>query len=333
MLDVLAPILVTWLVISVMMQIGAWWTVRLARRKASPCFGADVVPPAEGEPLCITVLGDLQKGVTDVVRPLAASLRERKPHLLLSTGDLVSHGEAPYFGIVFDAFEHAGIETPTRVTPGNHDLYPSRWKDAVGGPLFAKHFGGRRWVLDVGPLLIVSMDTGTRESQEPEIEWLKEQRATHGGRPWIALTHRPLIDIRDDGTTHEHDLSDLRAVLTTDRPELVLCGHLHDDHDLVHDGVKYVVSAGGDVSGTPLVRGAFSLVHIEVGQDGNVSVERTVHNRKRSWRALFNKLAVRFWKDRRKPMYAFLAAPAVPIMLLLGAYVPIRDPGTAFPTS
>lgn len=331
MLHVLLPIALTWLVLSLLMQLGAVRAARLARRPAAACFRAPIAPVAADEPLRITVLGDLQKGVTDVVKPLAASLRERSPHLLLSTGDLVSHGEAPYFGIVFDAFEHAGIETPARVTPGNHDLYPSRWKEAVGGPLFERHFGGRRFVLDLGRLLVIGLDTGTRASQEPEIRWLREMRATHAGRPWIVLTHRPLIDIRDDGTTLAHDLEDLRAVLAADPPRLVLCGHLHDDHDLVHEGVQYVVSAGGDVSGTPLVRGAFSLVHITIDPAGEVTVERTVHRRRRSWRALRNKLAVRFWKDRRKPAFAVLAAPTAPLFRVLGLYVPVRDPGASFP--
>lgn len=314
-----------WLLVSAAMQSAATRAATLAAREAPPCFRAPPGAPASGQPLRLAFFGDLQKGVTDVVDPLAKALRAEGAHLLVCSGDFVSHGEAPYYGIVLDAFARADVRTPVRVVPGNHDLYPRRSKDdRIGGPLFEGHFGPRQWVLDLGPLRLVGVDTGadwTIKKQLPQIERALEAQ---GGAPWVAVTHRPPFQFDDEPATLYPDLGPLAAFFETHRPALVVAGHLHQFKDVVVNHVRYIVNAhGGDVAGDTLRRRNFELVFLDVAADGSFETRIEQYARRTSLRALRHKLYVRMWADRRKRIGRVLAAPAAILWKLFGWYVPV----------
>ncbi|MFV1958081.1 MAG: metallophosphoesterase, partial [Planctomycetota bacterium] len=121
---ILLGVLGAWIAISFAIECLAWRASRLGRRPPPACFRA---PPRRGggeRSASLVFLGDVQRGIADVARPLAAALEERPADLLVSSGDLAAHGEAPYYGVLLEAFDRAGIDTPVRAVPGNHDLFP-----------------------------------------------------------------------------------------------------------------------------------------------------------------------------------------------------------------
>lgn len=314
-----------WLAVSALYQWGAARAAALGRLPAPDCFGPREVAPERSAPLRLVFLGDLQRGVLDTVGPLAEVLRETGADLLVSSGDLVSHGEAPYYGIVLEAFGRAGIETPVRVVPGNHDLLPRRSKDdRIGGALFERHFGPRHWACRLGPVLLVGLDVGADWLLEPQLPWLERTLAEAAGTPWICVAHRPPWYFDAPERAPYGDLAPLLPVLEGRPPLLVVAGHLHDYRDETVNGVRYVVNAhGGDVHGLALKRGDFELLHVSVQADGSLRVEPRRYRRRLSWRAAWNQVCVRLWADRRRPLGALLALPVGLLLRLLGRGVPV----------
>ena len=304
---------------------------RLGRLEAPACFRAD---PPVGDRARLAFLGDVQRGIADVARPLAAALAEEKADLLVSSGDFIAHGEAPYYGVALDAFARAPVLTPTRVVPGNHDLFPRRWRDPTGGyALFEARFGPADWLCRVGPVLVAGIDDAVRGVTDEDLAALRAALAAHEG-PWVAVCHRPPRLFLEEGAPVEEDLVDLVAFLEAHPPLLVVCGHLHERFERVIGGVRYVVNAhGGDVHGLGLDRGPFELLRVDVEADGRASERFTTH-RRRPWpRVYWNQLAVRCWWSRRRGLGRVLAAPAALVLGALGVRAPLERPVSTEPGS
>ena len=314
-----------WCLVAVFIEVLARRAARLGRRDAPPCFAAE---PAASAGARLAFLGDVQRGIADIARPLAAALRDEGADLLVSSGDFVAHGEAPYYGVALDAFAHAPIETPTRVVPGNHDLLPRRWRDPTRGyGLFRAAFGSPDWICRVGPVLVAGIDDAVRSVTAADLEPLARAVADHGGGPWIAVCHRPPRLFAIEGAPVEEDLVDLVAFLEAHPPLLVVCGHLHERLEREVGGVRYVVNAhGGDVHGMGLDRGPFDLLRIDVAEDGAVR-ERFTSHRRRPWLRVYgNQLAVRCWWARRQGLGRVLAWPAAWVFARLGVRAPLERP-------
>ena len=314
-----------WVALSILIQAGAAWAAALARRKAPACFHPDGPPLPASPSVRLAFLGDLQRGVLDVPAPLSAALREADVDLLISSGDFVSHGEAPYYGVLLAAFERAEFTTPVRVVPGNHDLWPRRSKDdRIGGRLFEQRFGARHWVIDTGPVLLIGLDNGADWLLDDQLSWLQATLRASAGQPWICVCHRPPRLLDQEGMPPPADLEALVVELEAHPPALVVSGHLHAYRDETVNGVRYIVNAhGGDVHGLGLLRNDFELLQVHFSTEAEMTIERTRHRRKRSWRTAGDQLAVRLWSDRRKPLGAFLGLPAGLLLKLIGRQVPV----------
>ncbi len=323
--ELLLLVALLWLGGGLVVEAGAWWAVRVGRVAAPPCFSAEPAGPGPSGLVRIAFLGDVQRGVADVVRPLAAALAARPADLLVSSGDFVAHGEAPYYGTLLDAFAHAGIETPIRVVPGNHDLFPRRVRDpAAGYELFSARFGPPSWVVRLGVLAVVGIDDAVPRAYEAWSVWLEETLAATPG-PWIAVCHRPprRVDLPD--APPDTDLAGLVATLERRPPLLVVCGHLHEAYDREVNGVRYVVNAhGGDVHGLALTRGPFELHRVEVGPDGGFRLDVERHPRRPWLRVYVRQLAVRCWWSRRRGGGRLLTLPAGILLSAIGLRAPLR---------
>ena len=304
---------------------GAARAAALGRRTAPACFDPTAHAPLAGPAVHLAFLGDLQRGVMDVARPLAAHARSADVDLLVSSGDFVSHGEAPYYGLLLEAFERAGLDTPMRVVPGNHDLWPRRSKDDdIGGALFEARFGPRHWAECAGPVLLVGLDTGGDWLIEAQLPWLEQTLAGAPAVPWICVSHRAPYFFDAPAPTPRADLAALLPVLSARPPLLFVSGHEHTYRDESVDGVRYIVNAhGGDVHGLALQRADFELLHVRVSADGAFEVEPRPYKRRRAWPVARDQFAVRLWADRRKPLGAFLGLPAALLLKALRRYVPV----------
>jgi predicted phosphodiesterase len=326
--------LAAWLLVGLVLEIGARRAERLGRRRPPPAFSAPPRTGADGASARIAFLGDLQRGVANVARPLARRLAQRPVDLLVSSGDLVAHGEAPYYGTLLSAWERHRIDTPTRAVPGNHDLFPRGVRDAsLGGALFESRIGPRHWALRVGPVLVVGLDDATRAVTGPQMSWLLSTLREHAGVPWIAVCHRPPRNVQEPDARPETDLLGLVALFEERAPLLVVCGHLHERVEREVNGVRYVVNAlGGDVHGTGLLRGPAELLEVAVGPGAPASC---LHGfvplrRAASLRVLLDQFCVRLWRERRTRAGRLVAAPATLLFALLGSRLPSRPPGRAW---
>jgi hypothetical protein len=305
-------VLACWVLVALVMAHGVRRSRALGEVRAPECFRSTAWPPPGPTEVRITFLGDLQRGVADAARPLARVLEEKGSHLLVSSGDFAAHGEAPFYGIALDAFAGAGIRTPTRVVPGNHDLFPRRHRDpTIGRAVFEQRLGPRWWSLRTGPVLVVGLDDALGPLDAEQDAWLRGVLAAHPGTPWVVVCHRPPRRLDLPGTPPDGDLKGLVALFEARPPLLVVSGHLHRYAEAVVAGVPYVVNAhGGDVQGFGLGRGEFELLHLRVAPDGSVAREVTRHRRRPWGRVLVNQLWVRCWARRSRGLGAVLAFPA-----------------------
>lgn len=324
----LAGIAGGWLGASLVLHLAARRAAALGRRRPARAAGLRPALPGPHEALELAFLGDLQRGVEDVPGPLADALRARAAHLLVSSGDLACHGEAPWHGLVHEALDRAGLATPFRAVPGNHDLYPSRCRDdRHGGPVFERFLGARSWALDLGRLLLVGLDTGA--SWRAELEWPAVQAwlAARPERPWLLVTHRPPWRLDDAGQPPYEDLRVLCRHLRARPPVLYVCGHLHASHDTTREDLRLVVNAdGGDVDGRGGRRRDWQLLRVAVAPDGEVHVAFERLPRRRHGRTALDRLAIRAAASRRRALGAVLAAPVALLLTPLGAAVPVQRP-------
>jgi len=259
-------------------------------------------PPHVQAPATIAFLGDVQKGVRAVAHPVVQALARERAAFLVSSGDLASHGEAAYHGIVSRAFKRAGLSIPFLVAAGNHDVQPSGVRDsAPGRRLFESLYGPRTWVASVGPLLVIGCDNGGAWLDDGQLDRIERELEVRPDAPWLLVIHRPprnllLPDAPPDGGSGR-----LLALLARRAPEAVVSGHLERDAEAVVDGVRYVVNAdGGDTSGDSLRAPAtFRLLLVDVAVDGSVSLRRLELARRADRSVALDQLAVRLWADSR----------------------------------
>lgn len=264
---------------------------------------ANARPPTIAAPATLAFLGDVQKGIRAVAGPVVEAIAHERVAFLVSSGDLASHGEAPYHGIVGRAFDRAGLSVPLLVAPGNHDLQPSGVRDpAPGRRMFERLYGPRTWVATVGPLRVIGCDNGGAWIDDPQVDWLERELASHPSAPYLLVLHRPPLNLLEDGYPPDGNTVRLRALLAARPPQCVISGHLERDAEKVVDGVRYVVNAeGGDVSGDPW-RGprSFRLLLVDVASDGVVSLRRIELPRRRDPAVALDQFAVRLWSDSRR---------------------------------
>jgi predicted phosphodiesterase len=301
-----------WLAAALLLAWGRWGARRLASVPAPPCFRA---PPRTGggsaDRARLAFLGDMQRGVADVARPLARLVAERPVDLLVSSGDFVSHAEAACYGLALDAFTAAGVETPVRVVPGNHDLFPRRVRDpSRGAALFEARFGPRWWAERVGPVLVVGVDDAVAPPDAAQMRWLEATLAERAGAPWVLVCHRPPRRVDLPGAPPSPGLEALVEATRRHPPALVVSGHWHRPAEALVDGVPWVVNPlGGDVHRAPLGLGRFEVLWATVHADGRVERE-TVRPRRRPWlRVLLHQLQVRLDRESRRPLGRLLAFP------------------------
>lgn len=272
-------------------KLASYGAARTAANRRPPCVEA---------PATIAFLGDVQKGVRVVAGPIVEALARERVSFLVSSGDLASHGAAPYHGIVGRAFDRAGLAIPFLVAPGNHDVQPTRVRDPEPGRrLFESLWGPRTFAASVGPLVILGCDNGGAALDDRQLDWIEHELEIRPHAPWILVIHRSPRNPLLEGHPAEAGTDRLFALFRRRRPECVVSGHLARDADVVIDDVRYVVNAdGGDVSGDPwLGPKTFRLLLADVASDGHVSLRSVELVRRRDRSVAIDQFAVRLWSD------------------------------------
>lgn len=298
---------------------------RALARRGAPRTTANRAPPTLAAPARIAFLGDVQRGLREVAGPVVEAVRREGAALLVSSGDLASHGEAPYHGLVGAAFDRAGLAVPLLVAPGNHDLERSGHAAGdEGRRLFEAVVGPRRFTARVGPLLVVGVDDGVHPLDADLWTWVGDVVTAHAG-PWLYVGHRPPRRMLEPGCPPGARCAGLLEVFARRPPVLAVSGHLERDVEAVVDGVRYVVNAeGGDVAGGAwFAPPTFHLRVADVDAAGQVTLRRLELRRKTSLRTTLDQLLVRAWSSgRRFPALVFAAPARAAVGLLRGTVDP-----------
>jgi 3',5'-cyclic AMP phosphodiesterase CpdA len=181
-------------------------------------------------------------------RDLLAHLVQRRPDLVVITGDLVSLSLESEYEQASQLLQAAGLEPEsTLVVPGNHDRY-TPGADRRG----AFEQGMRAWlppdlqrdgwpmVLPLGPILVAGLDTAVWRGpiraagyleplQLARLDQLAGQSQAEDRHLVVAMHHPPF---RLEGPLLHHYRAGLEGVerlepLLARLPATVLCGHLH----------------------------------------------------------------------------------------------------------
>lgn len=306
---------------------AALFLAGLVRARALARVGlraANAAPPSLPAPARVVFLGDVQRGIRDVAGPLADVVRAEGAALVVSSGDLASHGDAAYHGLVGVALRRAGLGVPLLVAPGNHDLERSGHEDgAAGRARFERLVGPRRFTARVGPLLLVGTEDAIDPSEDEAWAFVEAAVAAHDG-PWLLVTHRPPLRMHVPGTPPAPRCAPLFAWIARRPPVAVVSGHLARDAETEVDGVRYIVNAeGGDVDGRRwFAPPTFHLRVADVRADGTVAWRRVVVRRRASLATTLDQLLVRAWSSgRRWPARLFAAPGRAVIRALRGAPV------------
>lgn len=306
---------------SMVLAVGARLGRAVGDRPTARAFANRAPPVLSGPSATIAFLGDVQRGIRDVARPLVDALRAERAALLVSSGDLASHGEAPYYGVVARALDDAGLAVPMLVVPGNHDLQPGGIRD--GGPgrlLFERAIGPRRWESRVGALRVLGIDDAIEPADLEGTPWLEARLAEEPSSPWLLVCHKPPRSLDRDGTPVLPGAERLVSLLESRPPVAVVSGHLREDADATVGGVHYVVNVrGGDFEKKKwFAPPEFRLVLGDVGEGGTIAFRRIGVLRRGSAKTSWHQLTVRAWVESRRGVGRVVAWPADRMLRVFG---------------
>jgi hypothetical protein len=231
--------------------------------------------PINGEPVVLTVLGDLGENTEDQ-NELLRVLENLPAQALLLTGDLAYPNgtlldfEQNYFGVYASVMG----EVPFFPVGGNHDQGDDMFRQVMSLPENGGPEANEGWYsFDWGDVHIVGLDTERVGSTQAA--WLERDLAAHADARWtMVMLHRPPYSNGDHGDTA---LVKEWFVPIFERAgvDLVLAGHDHDyERFEPKNGVLYIVTGGGGRGTRPVTPGAetayaedvIHLVHLRATQ-------------------------------------------------------------------
>lgn len=187
-----------------------------------------VDPGAEPEPW--TQVVDCNERLARAVASLGAE--SVAPDYVLLTGDLVNAASPESMAVLAQLL--APIEAPVLALPGNHDDR-DLFRQAFTMPWPASHRRHLSWAVDLGPLVMIGLDTLDPPSDGGRFDddrraWLNAIVAAIGNRPIAIAMHHPpfasgIAEMDGMGLEGAADFADTIAPY----PNLtrIFCGHLH----------------------------------------------------------------------------------------------------------
>ncbi|CAN5554327.1 phosphodiesterase [soil metagenome] len=202
-------------------------------------------PPRVGTAVLIAQLSDphvrargvLYQGVTDSNQAFADAIEhvmalDRRPDLMLLTGDLVDSGEPGEYAALREIL--AGFPIPFLVIPGNHDDRENL-RDAFADHAYLPSEGPLHYCVDDYPVRIIGLDStvpGLHHGHidDAGLDWLTATLSADTTKPTLLMLHHPPfacgIPYLDE--YRYLDGAALGSVVKRfDNIEIVLCGHVH----------------------------------------------------------------------------------------------------------
>jgi 3',5'-cyclic AMP phosphodiesterase CpdA len=197
--------------------------------------------------------------------PLREWLHAQRPDYVIHTGDVTVDGADVEDDLAYCAALFRELRLPVLAVPGNHDVgdpeHPHQAVDEDRVLRWRRHLGPDWWSLDVEGWRLIGLDAMLFGSGLPleavQAAWLDDTMRDAKGRSLAWFLHRPLfLEEPDEGDTGYWSVkpaarAPLLARVREHRVALVASGHLHQMHERVHEGCRYVFgpSSGFIVSG------------------------------------------------------------------------------------
>ena len=187
---------------------------------------------------------------------------DRRPDLVVNSGDLAFDGPTSRDDLEFARELHAALPVACRYLPGNHDIgdNPTELGPAPPQPAteqerqnFLSVFGEDRWRFDAAGwrfigLTSLVMNTGLASEAE-QYDWLASQLSSADGKPVALFLHKPLyLNSPEDPELAASAIryipmparSRLVEMLRAADLRLVASGHVHQRRDFTYRRIRHV---------------------------------------------------------------------------------------------
>lgn len=181
--------------------------------------------------------GQLYQGVADSNRMLGDAIRhlhalDRRPDLVLVTGDLVDEGEEREYAMARVILDELLI--PYLVIPGNHDEREN-FRRAFADHTYLPRDGPIHYCIDDYPVRVIALDSTVPAQHHGAIDarglrWLRSSLESDPHKPTLVMLHHPpfVSGISYIDKYRCFDAGDLEATIASSRNVVaVLCGHVH----------------------------------------------------------------------------------------------------------
>jgi 3',5'-cyclic AMP phosphodiesterase CpdA len=225
------------------------------------------------------VLGDNRSG-DDVYRKLLSMAMERKPDLIMNTGDLIATpGNLDDWAKFWEMSKM--VTMPYFLTVGNHDVHPKvpgsekiykEQVDLPGNELFYSFTAGNSLFV----VLDSYIDDQEKKIIDEQYKWLEGVLAGSSQRHKFVFLHHPLYPEKGRGKHYGNSLDRypperdaLQALFVKYKVDAVFAGHEHYYLRKTFDGIIHVITGGGGapVYGKDEDGGFYHFVQVTVDGD------------------------------------------------------------------
>lgn len=181
--------------------------------------------------------GQLYQGVADSNAMLVEAIDhlhglDRRPDLVLLTGDIVDQGTADEYRVARELL--ARLSIPCLVIPGNHDEREN-FRAAFADHAYLPRQGPLHYCVDEHPVRIIGLDSCIPGEHHGHIDaaglqWLAGVLERETRKPTLLMLHHPpfVSGIPYMDVYRYYDADALaRVVAQANNVELVVCGHVH----------------------------------------------------------------------------------------------------------
>jgi 3',5'-cyclic AMP phosphodiesterase CpdA len=225
------------------------------------------------------VLGDNRSG-DDVYRKLLSRAMDRKPDLIMNTGDLIATpGNLDDWAKFWEMSKM--VTVPYFLTVGNHDVHPKvpgsekiykEQVDLPGNELFYSFTAGNSLFV----VLDSYIDDQEKKIIDEQYKWLEGVLAGSSQRHKFVFLHHPLYPEKGRGKHYGNSLDRypperdaLQALFVKYKVDGVFAGHEHYYLRKTFDGIIHVITGGGGapVYGKDEDGGFYHFVQVTVDGD------------------------------------------------------------------
>ena len=168
------------------------------------------------------------------------------PDLILWTGDLVHHGGPEGYQRLSDKIQQ--LPVPGYWIPGNHD--DVELMQLAGGSLNLRSIDCGHWQLILLDSTALPDGKGSGSLAQAELDFLRQQLQHHSDRHCLVVLHHNPVPVQSDWQDKimlGNADSFWQIVSSFPRVKGVLCGHVHQDRDLLHKGIRVLMTPASSV--------------------------------------------------------------------------------------